>query len=556
MNWAYALLGISADADATTIKRAYARLLRTTRPDEDAAAFQRLNTAYQTALAQAAQRPAPIAAVTLVVEPAQSPAPPITAQPSAPAATPTAVEMLKAPAASTPAPVERSIEILKAQEETRSPVKPAPKEVLKTSAPPSPVAPPAPLEVLKAAAPTAPKTAVRPLEVLHPPEPKPVRVIPPKELAEQAIREAANAKDPDQLSSWLDRKPEFWSLQVKQATGQLLLQQLLHEPQAMAATSLDTLLRFFDLDHVLSGVSPVALQQLRQRQLTMWELVPDNHRLLALRMRRLWGQQPNTLLLGDDIALLQRPFRWLAALHTALQIGSTRELGRLALTLSNNGHLDQLPPSINRQHTQFWLAAVAHRGAMTWPRFAIGSFRAGLAALTVALIVLGVAPFMPGNSKWLAMAALPSFAAIGTFCIWLLFVGCAWFDHWQGLPESTSSRWPWLRRLAIPMLCACSLALCEATTSSYATWTTVLVCVFAVRRFRHRLTVTSNAAKIIRQSLPAAIFVLIVIANPLIQELRDRGLTLSEVIACVAICVWIVDMTRHRAYLRLKSARS
>lgn len=49
-HWPYALLGISDDADERTIKRAYARLLKTTRPDEDPAGFQRLNEAYQAAL--------------------------------------------------------------------------------------------------------------------------------------------------------------------------------------------------------------------------------------------------------------------------------------------------------------------------------------------------------------------------------------------------------------------------------------------------------------------------------------------------------------------------
>jgi hypothetical protein len=78
LNWAYALLGISDDSDTATIKRAYARLLRTTRPDEDAAAFQRLNAAYQTALAQATQRqaaspPPPQSVPTVVVSLAPAP---------------------------------------------------------------------------------------------------------------------------------------------------------------------------------------------------------------------------------------------------------------------------------------------------------------------------------------------------------------------------------------------------------------------------------------------------------------------------------------------------
>lgn len=49
--WPYALLDIGEDADERTIKRAYARLLKTTRPDEDPEAFQRLHEAYQEALA-------------------------------------------------------------------------------------------------------------------------------------------------------------------------------------------------------------------------------------------------------------------------------------------------------------------------------------------------------------------------------------------------------------------------------------------------------------------------------------------------------------------------
>jgi len=49
-HWPYNLLEISDDADERTIKRAYARLLKVTRPDEDPAGFQRLNEAYQAAL--------------------------------------------------------------------------------------------------------------------------------------------------------------------------------------------------------------------------------------------------------------------------------------------------------------------------------------------------------------------------------------------------------------------------------------------------------------------------------------------------------------------------
>lgn len=46
----WTLLGLSADADVRSIKRRYAQLLKDTRPDDDADAFQRLRHAYELAL--------------------------------------------------------------------------------------------------------------------------------------------------------------------------------------------------------------------------------------------------------------------------------------------------------------------------------------------------------------------------------------------------------------------------------------------------------------------------------------------------------------------------
>ena len=48
--WAFELLGLPADADERSIKRAYAQRLRGARPDEDPTGFQRLRDAYELAL--------------------------------------------------------------------------------------------------------------------------------------------------------------------------------------------------------------------------------------------------------------------------------------------------------------------------------------------------------------------------------------------------------------------------------------------------------------------------------------------------------------------------
>lgn len=57
MHWAFEQLGLPADADARTVKRAYAQRLKRTRPDEDPQGFQQLREAYEAALELSTSRP-------------------------------------------------------------------------------------------------------------------------------------------------------------------------------------------------------------------------------------------------------------------------------------------------------------------------------------------------------------------------------------------------------------------------------------------------------------------------------------------------------------------
>lgn len=73
-DWPWSVLGLGATGDAVAIKRAYAVLLKRTRPDDDPAGYQALRAAYDAALAQAGARQMPGAIQP--PQPAQPPAQP------------------------------------------------------------------------------------------------------------------------------------------------------------------------------------------------------------------------------------------------------------------------------------------------------------------------------------------------------------------------------------------------------------------------------------------------------------------------------------------------
>lgn len=91
-HWPWDVLGIAANADERTVRRAYARLLKQQRPDEDAEAFQRLRYAYESALQMASKGTAGTIAAGPVHEPMPvpvrapitTPAPVLPTTPSAP----------------------------------------------------------------------------------------------------------------------------------------------------------------------------------------------------------------------------------------------------------------------------------------------------------------------------------------------------------------------------------------------------------------------------------------------------------------------------------------
>lgn len=239
-------LGLSADADEAQIKRAYARLLRITRPDDDPAGFQQLNDAYQRCLARARQRAVATAEVGFDAPDRRGHEDDARGNDAWTAAD--AFEFK-------PIAIEPRVQ---APEVGREP---------RIVAPPDPFARPN-----TAADASAAHTATHPNPLLADlyalATATAVHAEPAFDLAGflDELSHAAQTEPPEALQRWLDHHPELYSLTQQQAVARELVAHLSYAPSLYIA-QLDIVLRFFGLDTVGEGVSSTQMRidELRAR---------------------------------------------------------------------------------------------------------------------------------------------------------------------------------------------------------------------------------------------------------------------------------------------------
>lgn len=238
-------LGLSADADEAQIKRAYARLLRITRPDDDPAGFQQLNDAYQRCLARARQRAVATAEVGFDAHDLRGHEDDARADDAWTAAD--AFEFK-------PIAIEPRVQAPEVGREPRI------------------VAPPDPFARPNAAAGASAHTATHPNPLLADlyalATATAVHAEPTFDLAGflDELSHTAQTKPPEALQRWLDHHPELYSLTQQQAVARELVAHLSYAPSLYIA-QLDIVLRFFGLDTVGEGVSSMQMRidELRAR---------------------------------------------------------------------------------------------------------------------------------------------------------------------------------------------------------------------------------------------------------------------------------------------------
>lgn len=248
-------LGLSADADEAQIKRAYAKLLRITRPDDDPEGFQQLNDAYQRCLTLARQRAlAPVEAGSDPHDPLDRDDPSDEARAQGEDAWTAADAFEFRPIATEPRVQSPDFDH---QPRIVAPPDPSPRPIAIPPAP-DPFARPA------AAPGASAHTAARPIPRsthLHAAATAPVHDAEPEPpfdnkhfLAE--LNHIARTRPVEELERWLRENPALYLVARKQTLAPVLVSYLSEQP-TLYLKQLDVVLHFFDLDTIHERSSPL-----------------------------------------------------------------------------------------------------------------------------------------------------------------------------------------------------------------------------------------------------------------------------------------------------------
>jgi hypothetical protein len=402
MNHALRELGLGPDADERAVKRAYAARLKTTRPDTDPDGFQTLNAAYQAALAWVQSRSiaAATGAMASAAEADLDPPP----------------EEEESPGAFTIILSEQSL-----FERLHSEPEPTGNAYAHRD---------------------AIDQRVRDSEASV----ETIRLNLDAFLAD-CVAQAARGGD-GELLRWLNAQPVLWSLEHKAQIGHWLLQSLHERRPAIEAHGFDVLADFFGLLELNSGYDAHVIQRLRHRLHLAWEIQTEQLRSLAQRTGMDGGSTASNIRLTARILRqLRRPMNIVQALFAALAPMYPTAVRRFLHRL-DFGDLDDLPPPVDPEQVAFWDAA-GDRHRFSRPRWAVSAARlvAYPLAVTLAFVLLSQLrdPAIVGSGV-LALA-WPYVAAIAFATASVLWLGClahSAFNEWQALPESDTTRMPWL----------------------------------------------------------------------------------------------------------------
>lgn len=400
MNWALEILELDQDADERAIKRAYARLLRSNRPDDDPDAFQRLHQAYQTALDWHRYRQ-------------EFEQDEFERDAIAPEAHTDAEPALEAVALAQEA----------GQEITLSSGQPPSTHLASTTLPG------VPSHGFEQGPALEPAIAFAPVNV-------PLPQIDVEALVARII-EAAQALPDTELGPWLERCPELWSIRGKSDASALLLERLYPQELAMNGANFDLIAATFGWDEIGSHVDPDMLTAMRGALHVRWVLQAGNESQLALLMR---VGNDRTVSVSDARLcreLLVRPWNHWQALRSAWNPDRVHKVRATLQRLGWHGNTPPCPP-LDAQQVQFWNEA-GEQDRLTRTGLLIGLMRGAMLSglwllLPVAVYLMTAFGDLGAGRGWPAPGGLLPLALGGVLLVMLIGMGTLpWKLLWQRL---------------------------------------------------------------------------------------------------------------------------
>ena len=311
---------------------------------------------------------------------------------------------------------------------------------------------------------------------------------------------------------------------VKGRCARQVVERLLQDQPALPANCTNLVLQLL-LPYAGNVAAQPALRELPARLQIKWLLLPGNTISLHAKTQP-QGRSRSHWITSYLLRCARLPFAWWRILLLCLLPGWPTAMGGFLRRLSDD-QPTRLNETFDADTVDFWITATA-RQRLSIPRMAVGAVRCAVLLLFGGLVGL-CSKLLSGTNPWgmLLLALLVSGA-------WLAYLIYILTYLWQRTPEAPPKPYAWARFLFIPAMIALGLAIYFASGNIVATQVVLVpLTLLAFQRYQARsqtpirLTSFSGRFRLLSFYLGLA--------------LLTQILALPPLSACTALLLWGID---------------